>query len=389
MPNCPYCGNNPTNHTAQWFHGSMDIALAPIRRKLFFGWFGKNVINNLTDLLGWITLHGLRMLGLVRMNSDIEKVPFPRAKVLLAEAKSRGIEIWEVKPFNVSIDLYSAKINGKSKKFFGLPRPDTIDESILDWIDDKWIIKQKLTQAGLPASIGGSFSTFKPALNFFKSLGQPTVIKPRKGSRNRHTSVLVSTEEQFRDAFQVAKQLCWYVIVEEYLYGDIYRGTMINGNLVGIYGISSPKVTGDDEHSVAQLIQIHNQNLSAGMIPIDISEPNLNHLKLQNLNLDSVLPKNKTITLSPKAGVNYSGTSYDCTKQAHSQIKDMLIAAARAVGDPILGFDFIAEDITKPITDQKIGIIECNGAPFINLHYDPLYGETINAAKYVWDLMES
>lgn len=387
MTKCPYCGNNPINHPSAWFYGSMDIALAPVRRKLFFGWFGRNVINTLAEKLGWATFYGLKFLGLMRINHDVEKVPFARAKVLLQEAQRRGIQVVELKPFNVSVDLYQAQIRGKPKVFFGLPRPDTVDESILDWIDDKWIIKQKLTAAGLPVSQGGSFSSFKKASEFFQTLNKPAVVKPRKGSRNRHTTVLVQTQEQLGRAWKIAKQLCVYVIVEEYLYGDIFRGTMINGNLVGVMGISSPKVTGDGKHAISQLIELHNQNLPAGMQAIVIAEKNLNHLGLQNLNLNSILPPGKTVTLSEKAGVNYGGTSFDCTATTHPEIKSMIIKAAQAVGDPILGFDFIAADITKPINQQKIGIIECNGAPFINLHYDPLYGQTINAAKYVWDLI--
>ena len=33
------------------------------------------------------------------------------------------------------------------------------------------------------------------------------------------------------------------------------------------------------------------------------------------------------------------------------------------------------------------GRIEANGAPFIQLHHDPLIGKSINAAKHVWDLV--
>ena len=65
----------------------------------------------------------------------------------------------------------------------------------------------------------------------------------------------------------------------------------------------------------------------------------------------------------------------------------MLTEAGKSLDISILGFDFIIPDVTKSYKEQKCGIIECNGAPFIQLHYEPLYGETINAAKYVWDLV--
>ena len=66
----------------------------------------------------------------------------------------------------------------------------------------------------------------------------------------------------------------------------------------------------------------------------------------------------------------------------------MFEEAARIIGNPILGFDSIIPDITKSYKQQPCGIIECNGAPFINLHHDPLIGKPINAAKHVWDLFD-
>ncbi|MBI2356146.1 MAG: hypothetical protein HYV13_03000 [Candidatus Doudnabacteria bacterium] len=388
MAKCLYCGENPVNHASIWFYGSMDIAFSPLRQKLFFGWFGRKVINNLAELLAWTTFYGLRLLGLVRFNSNIEKIPYKRAKVLLEEAQRRGIEVCEIKPFNLSIDLYQAQIAGKKKIFFGLPRPESIDEAVLDWIDDKSILKQKLAVIGLPVANGKSFRNFREASEYFQTLLKPVVVKPRKGSRGRHTSTFIYNDAQFAEAFKIAKKLCLWVMVEEQLFGDVFRGTVINKQLVGILGGSSPKVTGDGKRTIAQLIEKHNANLALGMQPIKVNPATANYLVRQGYNLNSVLARNQTVTLSEKIGVAYGGTSYDCTPDTHPETKQMILDAAKAVGDPILGFDFMLSDITKSWKIQKAGIIECNGAPFINLHYNPLYGETVNAAKYVWDMMQ-
>jgi D-alanine-D-alanine ligase-like ATP-grasp enzyme len=55
------------------------------------------------------------------------------------------------------------------------------------------------------------------------------------------------------------------------------------------------------------------------------------------------------------------------------------------VNDPVLGFDFITEDISSDPKNTRWGIIECNAVPFINLHHDPLEGEPINVAGKLWD----
>ncbi len=112
-------------------------------------------------------------------------------------------------------------------------------------------------------------------------------------------------------------------------------------------------------------------------------------MQRQGLTMDTVLENGKTVELSEKIGVNYGGTSYDCTKETHPDTKEMLAKAGEVLDISILGFDFIIPDITKSYKEQKCGIIECNGAPFIQLHHDPLIGESINAAKFVWDLVEA
>ena len=53
---------------------------------------------------------------------------------------------------------------------------------------------------------------------------------------------------------------------------------------------------------------------------------------------------------------------------------------------PVVGFDLIMEDPTEDPETQRIGIIECNSLPFIDLHYFALEGPVINLAENVWDL---
>ena len=110
-------------------------------------------------------------------------------------------------------------------------------------------------------------------------------------------------------------------------------------------------------------------------------------MQRQGLALSTILPAGKTVDLSEKIGVNYGGTSYDCTKKTHPDTKQMFEELGKFLNISIIGFDFIIPDVSKSYREQRSGIIEANGAPFIQLHHDPLYGESINAAKYVWDLV--
>ncbi|HTL39734.1 MAG TPA: ATP-grasp domain-containing protein [Methylomirabilota bacterium] len=383
MKECIYCGNNPVPHAIHKFYQSMDVALGPVRRTVAQSFLGR-AGDYLTSSAALGILHVLKPLGLVQINRDIEKIPYPRAKVLWEEAQRRTIPIEEIKLFGKSIDLYSAQINNKKIYFLSLPRRENVETSNLSWIDDKYLLKKKLAEHNLPVPKGGTFTKFSQALKEFEKLEKPVIVKPRTGSRGRHTTTLIYDKDDLKEAFRIAKQICHWVIMEEHLFGDIQRGTVIGGKLVGVLGGSSPKVTGDGKSTIAELIEITDQNRPTGVKQIKI---NPYFMQRQKLNMDSVLPEGKQIYLSEKIGVNYGGTSYDCTDECHPDTKKMLEEAGKVLNLSILGFDFIIPDITKSYKEQKSGIIECNGAPFIQLHHDPLYGKSINAAKYVWDLI--
>ncbi len=176
--------------------------------------------------------------------------------------------------------------------------------------------------------------------------------------------------------------------MEEHLIGSVYRGTIINGKARGILGGDPPRITGDGIHTISELIEIKNQNKPAGVKDFTITPVSMEFLARTNYTLDTILSEGTTIDLLEKIGVNYGGSSAEVTNITHPKIFTYLEQAAEVVGDSLMGFDFIIEDISKDPDTQKWGIIECNGMPFINLHYDPIVGETNNVATHVWDMME-
>ncbi len=344
------------------------------------------IMDKLGEWIGISVFHVLKPLGLIQINRDIKNIPYDRARVLWEEALARGLQIEELKPFGKSIDLYRVKLQNRWHYFMNLPRSEKVATSNLTWIDDKYLLKKKLLEYHFPVAAGGSFTRVSQALKTFDALEKPLIVKPRAGSRGRHTTTMVYTKDDLEKAFKISKQVCHWVIIEEHLYGDVQRGTVIGGKLVGVLGGSSPQVTGDGIHTIAELIKIKDAQR-----PDKVKEIKVNPYFMQrnSLGMDLILAKDQTVALSEKIGVNYGGTSYDCTDETHPETKEMLAKAGQLLDVSILGFDFIIPDITKSYKEQKCGIIECNGAPFIQLHHDPLIGKPINAAKYVWDLVET
>src|SRR5579885_3091126 len=85
MKPCLYCGNNRIPHFSHKFYESLDILVCPIRQSLMQSWVGYT-FDAITSLIGLGLFKLLQPIGLIKINSDIQHVPYDRAKVLWQEA---------------------------------------------------------------------------------------------------------------------------------------------------------------------------------------------------------------------------------------------------------------------------------------------------------------
>ncbi len=396
---CADCGNNPVPHFINWYFESLNILFTPLRQFLFFNRLSTFFVKLFRNLqIGY----GLFLLGkflrILKLQNDISKCKVERAKVLWEEAVKRGIVIQEVLLFGRGIDVYLAKkqytVNRTQNTenqliFSGLPRPVGFDGKILDSMDDKAYLKRKFLKAGLPVPKGGSAWTYSQALKIFNSIEKPAIIKPRTGSRGRHTTTFVYNQNQFVRAYKSAKKLNFWVVVEQQLKGPVYRATLVNFELCGVLRGDPPFVVGNGEKSISELITEKNLQKLEKVKEVTIDQEVVNFLKKQDLTAYSIPKLGERVDLSEKIGVNYGGSSKEELNVCHSDNKELFVKAAKVLGDPLVGFDFIIPDITKSYKEQTTGFIEANSLPFIQLHHQPLLGIPQNVAAKVWDMVIS
>jgi D-alanine-D-alanine ligase-like ATP-grasp enzyme len=313
-----------------------------------------------------------------------------RTKCVWDEAKRRNIKMYE---FNMGPirDMFVAEFNGKTISFDGLPGLDTETSGSLKWMDDKGIMKEKFKKEGLPVADGGTAFTFRKALKIFNQLEKPVITKPNLGSRSRHTMIHLNTVEDLKIGFDKAKKLSPFVVVEEELDGYLFRGTVINKQLVGVVRRDQPEVVGDGVRTLRQLFEEENARKERNgpifhKIPLDKEEEA--ELKRQNITMDDIPERGRVVTFSQKTSRSCGGTTSEVTDQIHAENKAILEHVAKFLNTNIVGIDFIMPDISKPWTEQKrTGIIECNSLPFIDLHHYPLFGEENNVAGKLWDMV--
>src|SRR3989344_618773 len=381
---CVHCGNNPTNHLFAYLTQTLLIPLVPISHGLAY-------IHHryLDNLLRWILtpyLGAFRKTRLWDMNRNPEKAHTERSKVIWQEAEKRKIKMEQFTIFGKPIEQYRAKLRGRWHYFESIPIPPEYRPVSYAWMDDKWALKKFLRERNIPVAFGRSVASQKQARRIFSEGKVPFIVKPRLGSRGRHTVTHIYNEGELVDAFKIAQKLSLFVVMEEQLFGSVYRGTYIGGEIIGILRGDPPRITGDGVHTIKELIEIKNKTKHPKVKDVVILPLLVSFIGRQNLDLQTILPKGKTIDLSEQIGINCGGYSAEEFPKTHPKIIEYLKRAGDALDAPVIGFDFIIPDITKNPDEQRWGIIEANSLPFVNLHHFPLEGTPINAAARVWDL---
>jgi D-alanine-D-alanine ligase-like ATP-grasp enzyme len=313
-----------------------------------------------------------------------------RTKCFWEEAMRRGIKMREFHLGPIR-DAFVAEYKGQTIIFDGLPRPGFKESSTLKWMDNKGIMKIKFLKEGLPVAPGGVAFTKRGAFKIFNRIQKPVITKPNLGSRSRHTMIHINTPEDLIAGFKKAKKLSPLVVIEEELRGYLFRGTLIGGKLVGVVQRDQPEVIGDGAHTLRQLKEKENERPERmGLIfhKIVVDKETEIELKRENIGMDDVPKKGRIVTFSQKTSRGCGGTTTEVTGMTHPENVKMLEHVASFLNDPLIGVDFVIEDIAKSWREeQHCGIIECNSLPFIDLHHYPLFGKPNNIAGKLWDLV--
>lgn len=380
------------NHTVEWISSIFQKVLdsAPTNSRFFRG----------VERLVEPTLYTRFMPGLMKTLVTLRLARFldapdlatsGRSRVMWEEALRRGISMREFRLFGLARELFLTTYQGERKVFIGLPRPEIITSAGLAWADDKEAVREKLATHGVPTARGGVAVSLTQAKKLYAQLRPPLVTKPESGSRSRHTTTHICTEDELVAAFRKAGALSPWVVIEEEDTGFVYRGTLIGEKLVAVLRREPPLVNGDGVRTVAELVADENKNSrrSGNMVHyLEVGEEARAELARQGLTPESVPEKGRVVPLSQKASRGIGGGTTDVTDIVHADTKAMLETAAHIVNDPLLGFDFIVPDITRSWKEQeRTGIIECNTLPFIDLHHYPLSGTPRDVAGALWDIV--
>src|SRR3989344_2452971 len=382
---CSYCGDAPVNHTFSYFLNlistRMDFHIKKVARH------APKFLVRFADFIPKFTFETFALLGLAKFSDDIEKAKTFRSRVIWEEAKRRGIKMEQLMLWGKPMDYYRAFLNGRRIYFDSLPIPPEMLDMRENW-DDKFALKRELAKNNIPAPECVALPIFykKRAEEIFAKLEKPVIVKPRIGSRGRHTITNINTIEEFRRALKVAEAISPDLVAEEHLHGYICRATVVGGQLAGFYRAKPPHVVGDGKSTIRKLIEEKDKNRYQRVEKVDISEELMTHIAKSGFTLNDVLPEGMELSLSHRSGRLFGGTTREMLPLLHPSFVPILERVAKLLGLAVVGFDCIVPDPEVEASSQKWGIIEANTLPFIDLHYYALLGKPQNIAGMVWDL---
>jgi len=367
--------------------------LTPNRQRL------ENKFPKLITTLHKIVLYNLfkillvvRILKEVGIKNDDETLS-NRTLVVAREAAKRGIVVKSFKFLGKeTTNFFSIKIKNKKIFFEVLPTEEIAKIAKIDF-DDKYEFKLILQSANLPRAEGERFSKIKPALAYANKLGFPLAVKPNNSSLSKHVACDIQNEADLKKAIRVAQIINPYFIVEKFIKGDTHRITLVNHKMGGCCLREAPNVIGDGIHTIADLIKIknehpwrgeaHQKNFTLHKIVADESAQSF--LAKQRLTFESVLPKGTKVYLHNKIILKSGADIHDKTGEVHPDNTALFQKISRLCEAPLVGLDFICQDISQPYHQQECAVLEANSLPYIDMHHYPVTGKPRNVAGLIMD----
>lgn len=258
---------------------------------------------------------------------------------------------------------------------------------------DKELTKDLLSKVGVPVPGGDVVRDADAAWDAAQYVGVPVVVKPADGNQGKAVSVNLTTEEQVRKAFELAREISRDVIVERYLPGRDFRLLVVDNRLVAAAERRPAQVVADGLHDVRRLVTMVNEDPRRGsghgsaLTRIKMDAAAELTLAKQDLTWESVPPVGQVVFLRDNSNLSTGGTATDVTDEVHPDNAELAVLAARTIGLDIAGVDVVCENIRRPLSEQGGGIVEVNAAPGLRMHVYPSEGKSRPVGQAIVEML--
>ena len=286
-------------------------------------------------------------------------------RAMIRAAQAREIPFYRVVPGERMFQYGQGKYG---RHFLGTGSQCDSDTGIL-LQENKAISNFLVRRLGFPGVEHGVADTADTAIRLAGGIGYPVVIKPIDGRQGQGVTAGVTSEEEVARAFAEANAISpGQVIVERFVEGENSRLVVHGGRFSYAYKRFPPRLVGDGEHTVTELIDLENQRRGETAVEgipkqLKVDSAMIAFLQKQNLRLNDRVSAGQVVTLRNLANVYTGGTAVVVTDRVHAGNREMAEAIARCFRLDTVGIDFLTADLTKSWREVRCAVIEVNSSP--------------------------
>ncbi|ALM81800.1 cyanophycin synthetase [Bordetella sp. N] len=252
---------------------------------------------------------------------------------------------------------------------------------------DKDLTKSLLSECGVPVPEGRLVKSAAEAWEAAQDIGLPVVIKPYDGNHGRGVFTNLTTYEEVASAYSVADEEGSGVMVERFVVGNEHRLLVVGDRMVAAARGEPAWVVGDGVSTIDQLIdsQINSdprrgRGEDCPLNPVRLDSAARLEVARQDLTPEAVPAAGRRVLIQRNGNV-----AFDCTDAVHPDVARAVVLAARIVGLDVAGVDLVAEDISRPLEEQRGAIVEVNAGPGLLMHLKPADGQPRPVGRAIVD----
>lgn len=237
--------------------------------------------------------------------------------------------------------------------------------------------------SGLPAPKMKVFETMEDIKNYYrnKKIDKGVVAKQISGSLGNDVFIGITTKKKLYKLCQkLLKKRGILQIETQIMANKDYRIQTIDGKFYAAVERIPANVIGNGKNTVAQLIKQKNKDK---LKPIEVDSESKILLRKQKLSLNSKVEKDRQVWLKKVANFSQGGDLIDASFMVHKSIKKQCEKVCQLLRMGNLGFDVLANDISKPLKEPDGAFIEVNARPHWILIHE------VKGDEIVGDLLHS
>lgn len=207
------------------------------------------------------------------------------------------------------------------------------------------------------------------------------VIKPLDNSGGTGVTTRISSITALKNAYAYARRYSNDVIAQQHVIGRDFRLLIVAGTFCSAVERRPAHIAGDGQTTIRDLITTINQSeaRSDGYMTT-LSKINLDSAKrFLGKAIDSIPPQGKSVQVVGPANLSLGGTAHEATDKVTPAMIADAEKIARRLCLGLCGVDMIWNETTG-----RYYLIEVNATPGLDLHNDPFWQTTSDAAtRYV------